>query len=134
MRTKSGTNQLHGSMFETYTGNALKARPFFLPSNQQKGKLILHEFGGSLGGRIIRVKLFYLMSYEGNRDHEYAQVLVTVPTADIKNGADADLRSGERYRQRRQSHPISRQPDSASETRSHHVQGFEHASTTQRAG
>jgi hypothetical protein len=86
VQTKSGTNRLHGSMFENYTGNALKARPFFLPSNQQKGKLILHEFGASLGGRIIRDKLFYFMSYEGNRDHEYAQVLVTVPTAEIKNG------------------------------------------------
>jgi hypothetical protein len=86
VQTKSGTNHLHGSAFEDYTGNALKARPFFLPSNQDKGKLVYHEFGGSLGGPIVKDKLFYFMSYEGTRDHEYAQVLVTVPTAAIKSG------------------------------------------------
>jgi len=86
VQTKSGTDQLHGAIFENHTNNNLKARPFFLPWNQQKGKLIYHEFGGALGGRIIKQKLFYFLSYEGSRDHEYAHTLQTVPTAAIKSG------------------------------------------------
>jgi len=72
VQTKSGTNQLHGSAFETYSGNKLEARSFFLPSNQELGKLVYHQFGGAAGGRIIKDKLFYFVSYEGIRDHEFA--------------------------------------------------------------
>lgn len=86
VETKSGANQLHGALFEDHTDNNLKARPFFLPSNQQKGKLVFHEFGGALGGRIVKDKLFYFLSYEGSRDHEYAHLLQTVPTAAIRSG------------------------------------------------
>jgi len=86
VQTKSGTNQIHGAAFEDHTDNDLKARPFFLPSNQQKGKLVYHDFGGAFGGKIIRDKLFYFMSYEGSRDHEYVHVLQTVPARAIKAG------------------------------------------------
>jgi hypothetical protein len=86
VQTKSGTNQVHGALFEDHTDNNLKARPFFLPSNQQKGKLVYHDFGGAVGGRIVKDKLFYFLSYEGSRDHEYVHILQTVPTAAIKSG------------------------------------------------
>jgi hypothetical protein len=86
VQTKSGANQAHGAAFESHTDNALKARPFFLPSNQKKGKLVYHEFGGAFGGGIVKDKLFYFLSYEGNRDHEYAHALQTTPTAAIKSG------------------------------------------------
>ena len=86
VQTKSGTNQLHGSAFETYSGNQLETRSFFLPSNQELGKLVYHQFGGAAGGRIIKDKLFYFVSYEGIRDHEFAQVLQTVPDALVKSG------------------------------------------------
>src|SRR3954451_21227878 len=86
VQTKSGTNQVHGALFEAHTNNNLKARPFFLPSNQQKGKLVLHEFGAAAGGKIIKDRLFYFLSYEGNRDHEYAHLLQTAPMAAIKSG------------------------------------------------
>jgi len=86
VQTKSGTNQLHGAAFETYSGNKLEARSFFLPSNQELGKLVFHQFGGAAGGRIIKDKLFYFASFEGVRDHEFAQVLVTVPDALVKSG------------------------------------------------
>src|SRR5438477_5815209 len=86
VQTKSGTNQVHGALFEDHTNNNLKARPFFLPSNQQKGKLVYHEFGGAVGGKIVKDKLFYFLSYEGSRDHEYAHTLQTAPTAAIKSG------------------------------------------------
>jgi hypothetical protein len=86
IQTKSGTNQTHGVAFESFTDNDLKARPFFLPFNSQKGKLVFNEFGGTLGGKIITDKLFYFLSYEGSRDHEYANVLQTVPDALVKSG------------------------------------------------
>src|SRR6185369_3497171 len=86
VQTKSGTNQPHGSLFEDHTNNDLKARPFFLPSNQSKGKLVYHAFGAAFGHKILKDKLFYFASYEGNRDHEYAHQLQTVPTAAIKSG------------------------------------------------
>jgi hypothetical protein len=86
IQTKSGTNQLHGAVFESFTGDDLKARPFFLASNQQKGKLVYNEFGGAVGGKIIKDKLFYFLSYEGSRDNEYANVLQTVPDALVRAG------------------------------------------------
>src|SRR5260370_23644718 len=85
VQTKSGANQIHGAVFEDHTDNALKARPFFLPANQQKGKLVYHDFGGAVGGRIIKDKLFYFLIYQGSRDHEYVHLLQTVPTAAIKS-------------------------------------------------
>jgi Carboxypeptidase regulatory-like domain/TonB dependent receptor len=86
IQTKNGTNDLHGSGFENHTDNRLKANPFFLPVGSQKGKLVYNEFGGTVGGRLIRDKLFYFLSYEGTTDHENAAVFATVPTAAVKSG------------------------------------------------
>src|SRR5262245_13718401 len=62
--TKSGTNELHGALFEFHNDNALNARPYFLPGNQQKPKRIMNQFGGALGGPILKNRLFYFVSYE----------------------------------------------------------------------
>ncbi|MDQ6699232.1 MAG: TonB-dependent receptor, partial [Acidobacteriota bacterium] len=86
VHTKSGTNQLHGSAFETFTGNRLKAKPFFLPAGQGKAKLVYNEFGGTFGGAIRKDKLFYFVSYQGSNDRENLSRFVTVPTAAIKSG------------------------------------------------
>jgi len=74
VQTKSGTNAFHGAIFEGYTGNKLETRPFFLPSDQTLGKVVYHEFGAAAGWKIIRDKLFWFGSYEGNRDHEFDAV------------------------------------------------------------
>jgi len=86
VHTKSGTNSLHGSGFETYTGNRLEARPFFQPRGQDLAKLVFHEFGGTLGGPILKDKLFYFVSYQQSNDRENKSLLATVPTAAIKSG------------------------------------------------
>ena len=86
VHTKSGTNQLHGSGFETFTDNRLKAKPFFLPQGQGKPKLVYNEFGGTIGGAIKKDKLFYFFSYQGSNDRENLSRFVTVPTAGIKSG------------------------------------------------
>lgn len=86
VHTKSGTNQMHGSGFETFTDNRLKAKPFFLPAGQGKPKLVYNEFGGTIGGAIKKDKVFYFVSYQGSNDRENLSRFVTVPTAAIKSG------------------------------------------------
>lgn len=86
VQMKSGTNQIHGSGFGYNQNNALKAKPFFLPAGQGKPKYIDNQAGGTLGGRIIRNKLFYFGSYDGQFDRQFASQIVTVPTADIRAG------------------------------------------------
>jgi hypothetical protein len=81
VQVKSGTNQLHGSAFEYHADNALKAKPFFLPTNQRKPKFINNQFGGSLGGPVIKDKLFYFTSWEATRDRQTGATIVTIPTA-----------------------------------------------------
>ena len=83
---KSGTNAMHGSAFEYHTDNALKARPFFLPANQQKPKMVFNQFGGTLSGPIKKDKLFYFASYDGSTDRRLADGIFTVPTAAIRAG------------------------------------------------
>ncbi|MEO8051831.1 MAG: carboxypeptidase regulatory-like domain-containing protein [Acidobacteriota bacterium] len=63
--TKSGGNVLHGSAFEYLRNDALDARNFF--SGSHKDKLRLNQFGGSLGGPIVKDKLFVFGSYEALR-------------------------------------------------------------------
>jgi hypothetical protein len=71
--TKSGTNDIHGSGFEYHTNNRLKARPFFLPANQGKPKLVFNQWGGTIGGPIRKNKLFYFVAYEESDDRRNAQ-------------------------------------------------------------
>jgi len=63
--TKSGGNQFHGSAFEYLRRDALDARNFF--DGAQKSALSLDQFGGSIGGPIIKNKLFFFGSYEQYR-------------------------------------------------------------------
>lgn len=65
--TKSGSNAFHGSLFEFFRNDALDAPNFFDNIIGQKSSLRLNQFGGSLGGPIIRDKAFFFFSYEGYR-------------------------------------------------------------------
>jgi hypothetical protein len=60
--TKSGTNEFHGSAFEYIRNGALNARNFFAPVGD---KLKRNQFGGTLGGHIIKDKLFFFGTYQG---------------------------------------------------------------------
>lgn len=84
--TKGGTNDIHGSAFEYHNDQHQNAAPFFLPKGQVKPKLIINEFGGSVGGPIVKNKLFYFTSYEATNDREAAAYFATVPNAAIKSG------------------------------------------------
>src|SRR5262245_7277056 len=90
--TKSGTNDLHGAIFALRQNDILQARnPFSQPErNKQTGKFIpdtlRNQFGGSLGGRIIKDKLFVFGDYDGIRSKIGGTKLLTVPTAAARGG------------------------------------------------
>jgi hypothetical protein len=67
--TKSGTNRWHGSLFEYVRNDAFDARNFFdnIQAGIPKSTLKLNQFGGSIGGPVIKDKLFFFASYEGYR-------------------------------------------------------------------
>lgn len=65
--TKSGSNKFHGSVFEYFRNDVLDAPNFFDNIVGTKSPLRLNQFGGSVGGPIIKEKLFFFTSYEGYR-------------------------------------------------------------------
>ncbi len=66
--TKSGTNQLHGSVFEYFRNSALDARNAFNTKDQPQDQFHNNQFGGSLGGPLIKDRTFWFVSYEGWRE------------------------------------------------------------------
>ena len=91
--TKSGTNQLHGSLYEYNRSSIAQANDYFnknaeLQSGEpnRPGKLIRNTYGISLGGPIKRDKLFLFGNYEGNRQNESTPYTRTVPTASFRAG------------------------------------------------
>jgi hypothetical protein len=78
--TRSGTNKLHGTAFEYFRNNALDARNFFDTSANPKAPFHNNQFGGSLGGPIIKDKTFFFLDYEGQRETVGVVTLACVPT------------------------------------------------------
>ncbi len=95
VQIKSGTNSYHGSAFEYHDNHLTKARPWNLtPINgvaQAKPKRVYNQFGGTFGGPIKKDKLFYFVSFEGTNDRQLGNRLLTLPTAEMRNG---DLSGG----------------------------------------
>ena len=88
--TKSGTNKFHGSGYEYFRNNGLDARNFFDPSPQPQNVFHNNQFGGSLGGPIVRDRTFFFASYEGQREGVGIPTVVHVPTQAEINQAIAD--------------------------------------------
>jgi len=84
--TKGGTNQFHGSLFLNNQVEDFAARPQFAAI---KGPLVYNQFGGSLGGPIIKDKLFFFGVYEGYRQRRALTVSGQVPTAEFRARAIA---------------------------------------------
>jgi len=84
--TKSGTNALHGSAYEFLRNDALDAAKW--EENKGGGKSPFHrnQFGGSLGGPIIKDKTFFFASYEGLRQSQGVNTQARVPDMDARNG------------------------------------------------
>jgi hypothetical protein len=102
--TKSGTNQFHGSLFEFFRNEKLNANDFFYNrdsplSRTQKQILKQNQFGGSIGGAIVRDKLFFFGSYQGTRQRNgvAAQGFTNAtlfPVPDNRESADFSARLG----------------------------------------
>jgi hypothetical protein len=76
--TKSGTNQLHGSLFHFLRNGSLNARNFFAA---QHDSLKRNQFGGAIGGPIRKDKLFFFAGYQGTRNRQAPpDTLALVPT------------------------------------------------------
>ena len=83
--TKSGTNGLHGVFFENFGNSALNAKNFFY-LQPKKPKYVFNTYGGTLGGPIVRNKLFYFGSWEGMRERSNFSRITTLPTAAQRAG------------------------------------------------
>jgi hypothetical protein len=78
--TKSGTNSFHGTLFEFLRNQIFDARNYFnLPG--QKSPYRQNEFGGSIGGPIIKDKTFFFGDFQTNRVNQAPPIFATIPTA-----------------------------------------------------
>jgi hypothetical protein len=87
--TKSGTNQFHGDVFEFLRNGALNANNYFANQSTpvQKDVLKRNQFGGSVGGPIVKNKLFFFATYQGTRLRSAgAGNVALVPTQAERNG------------------------------------------------
>ena len=84
--TRSGENDLHGSLFEFHRNSALDARNFFDPPSQPKPKFHRHQFGGALGGALQRDRTFFFAAYEGLIERLGVTGVSTVPDAEARMG------------------------------------------------
>ncbi len=80
---KSGTNDLHGAVYEFLQNSAFNARSFFNPS---VGHLAYNYVGGNIGGAIRKNKIFYFGDYLRTMDHEANTNNVTIPPASWRTG------------------------------------------------
>jgi|HubBroStandDraft_6_1064221.scaffolds.fasta_scaffold21649_2 hypothetical protein len=84
---KSGTNDIHGTAYAFGRSDSFDARNYFDPVGTPKTPLDLEQWGGSLGGRIIRDKLFYFGAFEAQTYDVGNALTGNVPTsASIVNG------------------------------------------------
>jgi carboxypeptidase family protein len=85
--TKSGTNRLQGSVFANYTDEKLRARTYFAKRNgTPKAPSDHHIDGGTLGGPILKNRLFYFGAFEGQYRNTEGESIYTVPTEKMRRG------------------------------------------------
>ncbi len=89
--TKSGTNKIHGTAAEYMRNSALDARNFFNPAPIPKTAFHNSQFGGSLGGPIVRDKAFFFGDYEGQRETGGLNSTACVPSANNIAAAESGL-------------------------------------------
>ncbi|MBM3761233.1 MAG: hypothetical protein FJW36_13415 [Acidobacteria bacterium] len=75
---KYGTNKFRGSLFEFFQNTHLNARNFF--DRASKANTVFNNFGGSLGGPIVKDKTFFFVNYEGSRRRSSSPQLAILPT------------------------------------------------------
>lgn len=89
--TKSGSNDVHGALFEYVRNNAFDARNFF--DSSKKSPLRLNQYGGSIGGPIQKNKLFFFASFEALNQRAGLNLIETVPSVAARAKAAADAQT-----------------------------------------
>src|ERR1700677_142726 len=89
--TKSGTNAIHGDVFDNYASNVLQARNYFANS---VGGLVQNDFGADIGGPITKNRLFLFASGEFLREAQPISINPSVPTLAMRGGDFSSLLQG----------------------------------------
>jgi hypothetical protein len=95
--TKSGTNNLHGTLFEFMRNDALDARPYSFTAQQAaapKAPFKWNQYGYTAGGPVLKNRLFFMSNFEGYNDRKQFQNLFSVPSAAMRSGNFSELLSG----------------------------------------
>src|SRR5215813_10722207 len=79
--TKSGSNQLHGSVWEFHRDASLDARNYFDLSDRPIPAFVRNQFGAGIGGPIVHDRTFFFANYEGFRQVQASTAIATVPNA-----------------------------------------------------
>jgi len=80
MITRSGTNQFHGSLLHNFQHEAFSSRDPFLPGTTPKPEIRFNQFGGSIGGPVLRNRLWFFGTYEGYREDSGVTRQMNTPT------------------------------------------------------
>ncbi len=87
LNTKSGTNAFHGTAYEFLRNKVLNANDFFSNAGgNPRPPFTQNQFGGNVGGPVIKDKLFFFSSYEGFRQRKGSVLTTWVPTAAERSG------------------------------------------------
>jgi hypothetical protein len=93
---KSGTNSFHGSVFQNMENNGVNARNYF--ATGPNGRLVYNYTGASIGGPILKDKLFFFGDFLRVSDHEEATVTTTIPFYNVQgNNLNLSGYSGQVY-------------------------------------
>lgn len=91
--TRSGTNAFHGALFEYFRNDVLDARDWFVNfNNLPKPAERQNDFGGVVGGPVLKDRAFFFLSYEGLRLRQPSSLQTAVPDAASRQQAPAALR------------------------------------------
>jgi hypothetical protein len=94
MVIKSGTNQVHGSLFEYHRNRALDATPFFNnATGTGKPPFILNIYGATIGGPVIRDRTFFFAAYQGTNLRTQALERLNLPPDSLRSPILNDPRS-----------------------------------------
>lgn len=92
LQIKSGTNDLRGSLFEFHRNDSLNAINFFdRRAGRAKPTFKQHQFGGTVGGRLVRDRSFFFFDYQGHREQLGQTFLSTVPSMKMRSGDFSEL-------------------------------------------
>src|SRR5215831_784258 len=79
--TKSGSNQFHGSLWESHRDASLDARNYFDLGSRPIPAFVRNQFGASIGGPLVHDRTFFFANYEGFREVQASTAIATVPNA-----------------------------------------------------